>query len=43
MNFFSFLKSDKALLKQIRSSEKYAWSEEKICIDLTYKRVFNLV
>ena len=26
--FFSFLKSDMALLKSIRSSEKYAWSEE---------------
>ena len=26
--FFSFLKSDKALLKRIRPSEKYAWSEE---------------
>ena len=26
--FFSFLKSDKALLKKIRSSEKYAWLEE---------------
>ena len=26
--FFLFLKSDKALLKRIRSSEKYAWSEE---------------
>ena len=25
---FSFLKSDKALLKRIRSSEKYAWSGE---------------
>ena len=26
--FFSVLKSDKALLKRIRSSENYAWSEE---------------
>ena len=26
--FFSFLKSDKALLKKIRSSEKYAWSKK---------------
>ena len=26
--FFSFLKSDKAVLKRIRSLEKYAWSEE---------------
>ena len=26
--FFSFLKSDKALLNRIRSSEKYEWSKE---------------